>query len=291
MTSRVAASIVIPTFNRSGLLRRAIDTALDQTVPCEVIVSDHGSDDDTPAVVESYGSKVSYFRRAKDNGPFFAWLDGIINSTSEYVHITHDDDWIDHNFIESCVSLFTDDCCFVFTDARVHWQSGNSKRLFENLYETGIHSRRKIESKILSMSVAVSPGCAVFRKEDLLPAIRVGGLPLANASYRGVGADMLMFLLPLLKYPKFGFVNQDLAHFLAHPGSITVDASGSLSKTKELHAAYREVKYYYLRLKAARYLPLAEAMYGWSKLKARIKKPFRGTSRKSKSLLVRGPLR
>jgi glycosyltransferase involved in cell wall biosynthesis len=41
-------TIVIPTFNRSAMLRRCIESALAQTLACEVIVVDHGSKDDTP---------------------------------------------------------------------------------------------------------------------------------------------------------------------------------------------------------------------------------------------------
>ena len=56
MTPRL--TIAIPTVNRAELLGRAIESALAQTSPdVEVIVSDNGSTDDTPAVVKRYAGR------------------------------------------------------------------------------------------------------------------------------------------------------------------------------------------------------------------------------------------
>jgi glycosyltransferase involved in cell wall biosynthesis len=45
-------SIVITTYNRLTLLQRAIDSALTQTMPCEVVVVDDCSSDGTQAYVQ-----------------------------------------------------------------------------------------------------------------------------------------------------------------------------------------------------------------------------------------------
>ena len=44
-------TIVIPTFNRADYVTKTIESALNQTVPCDIIVCDHGSSDNTPEVV------------------------------------------------------------------------------------------------------------------------------------------------------------------------------------------------------------------------------------------------
>src|SRR4051812_2443003 len=44
-------SIVVTTRNRAGLLERALHSCAMQTVPCEVIVVDDGSDDATEALL------------------------------------------------------------------------------------------------------------------------------------------------------------------------------------------------------------------------------------------------
>lgn len=54
-------SVVIPTYNRSALIGRSIDSALNQTVaPYEIIVVDDGSTDDTQKVLQRYSDKIRY---------------------------------------------------------------------------------------------------------------------------------------------------------------------------------------------------------------------------------------
>ena len=80
-------AIVIPTFNRSKYVQKAIDTSLAQTYSCEVIVCDHGSKDDTPKVMQKYGDKIKYIRKEEDFGPHFCWLDGILHTDAEFIHL------------------------------------------------------------------------------------------------------------------------------------------------------------------------------------------------------------
>ena len=63
---------VVPTFNRSKLLRRAIVSILDQQdVPLQVCVFDNASDDDTSAVVAALSAKddrILYHRHPQNIG-------------------------------------------------------------------------------------------------------------------------------------------------------------------------------------------------------------------------------
>ena len=98
-------SIVIPTFNRANLLVKTIESALNQTVNCEIIVCDHGSSDNTPEVMEKYKNKVKYIRRDKDLGMHFCWLEGGLSTTNDLIHIHYDDDYMEPTFIERTLSL------------------------------------------------------------------------------------------------------------------------------------------------------------------------------------------
>ena len=54
-------SVVIPTFNRSRLVVRALESALAQTYGnFEVIVVDDGSTDDTAATLKSFRGRIRY---------------------------------------------------------------------------------------------------------------------------------------------------------------------------------------------------------------------------------------
>ncbi|HEX9061770.1 MAG TPA: glycosyltransferase family A protein, partial [Clostridia bacterium] len=61
--SPLLASIIIPTYNRSELLKYTIDSILDQSIDSrllQVIVVDDGSSDDTKEVIKPYFSKVNF---------------------------------------------------------------------------------------------------------------------------------------------------------------------------------------------------------------------------------------
>ncbi|WP_428939322.1 glycosyltransferase family 2 protein [Fontivita pretiosa] len=59
MSQQPPASIIISSYNYGRYLRQAIDSALNQTAgPCQVIVVDDGSTDDSPEIIRSYGDRV-----------------------------------------------------------------------------------------------------------------------------------------------------------------------------------------------------------------------------------------
>lgn len=94
-------SITIPTYNRSVLVRDAIDSALAQTFEdIEVVVIDDGSTDDTRKVVESYEDpRVKYFYK-ENGGCSSARNSGLDHCTGEYIGFLDSDDLWPENFVE-----------------------------------------------------------------------------------------------------------------------------------------------------------------------------------------------
>ena len=87
-------SIIIPTYNRSKLLRVALKSALAQTYPnIEIIVVDDGSTDDTAAVVAQYAGRVTYLKQANQDVAA-ARNTGIRAASGEYLTFLDDDDLI-----------------------------------------------------------------------------------------------------------------------------------------------------------------------------------------------------
>jgi len=248
---RKKVSIVIPTFNRSEYLKKAIDSALDQTYKCEVVVCDHGSTDGTQNIARSYGNSIKYIRRENDYGIHFMWLDGIMNASGDYIHLNFDDDWIAPTFIEETLNLFNDDVAFVFSVAEVVNENDKNKIsiLFKNLFKDGINKSKELERYLLRPGSLISPGCGIYRKTDLINNLYIGNIPGANNFYKGVGPDLLFSLGPLLKYKYFGFVNKPLAFFRAHDNSITVDAGKDIVKKKNILNAYNDAKIFYIKMR------------------------------------------
>lgn len=96
-------SIVITTYNRLSLLKRAINSALNQTVSCEVVVVDDASDDGTEAYVRSLGNQVTYHRNEKNLNHAGSVNAGVNVATGDWIKFLDDDDYL----AENCIAQMT----------------------------------------------------------------------------------------------------------------------------------------------------------------------------------------
>jgi glycosyltransferase involved in cell wall biosynthesis len=90
-------SVIIATYNRARLLKRAIQSVLNQTYQdFELIVVDDGSADDTKQVVKSFSdSRIGYIRHEENKGEAAARNTGIRAARCEYIAFhDSDDEWL-----------------------------------------------------------------------------------------------------------------------------------------------------------------------------------------------------
>lgn len=238
-------SIVIPTFNRAKYLVQCIDACLAQTHPCEIIVCDHGSTDETPSVMKKYGDKVIYVRRELDSGVHFCWLDGILHAKHELIHLNFDDDWIEPTYIEKCLPLFDDNVGCVLSNVKLYKEDvmEYQPHLFYFNMNTGKYNSNMLGQ--LNITSLTSPCAGIYRKTILLDNLFVGKVPFTKNHYHGVGPDLLFTLMTCKKYSTFGYVNEDLAVFRAHSNSITVDALKDKTKQIRIENAYNDARIYF----------------------------------------------
>ena len=111
-----SVSILIPTYNRANLIERAINSSLKQTFKCEIIVCDHGSNDDTYKICKSYGNKIRYIRREIDYGLHFCEIEALLAATGNLIHFCFDDDWIHPLYIEDSIKFFNEKIGMVFCE-------------------------------------------------------------------------------------------------------------------------------------------------------------------------------
>lgn len=108
-------SIVVTTHNRLSLLKRSIDSALAQTVPCEVVVADDCSTDGTEAYVQSLRDslpaevreRLVYCRTAVNGGHSAAMNAGVAAAQGDWVKPLDDDDYLAPNCIEAMMQVLT----------------------------------------------------------------------------------------------------------------------------------------------------------------------------------------
>lgn len=86
-------SVILPTYNRCRLLKRAVDSVLDQTCrDFELIVVDDGSSDDTPALLARYGDRLRAIRQP-NRGVSAARNAGIRQAAGKLIALLDSDDY------------------------------------------------------------------------------------------------------------------------------------------------------------------------------------------------------
>lgn len=116
--NNILVSIGIPTFNRAILLRRSIESAINQTYKnIEIIISDNSSDDDTSEICANYqtvDSRVKYIRQITNLGPIANFSEVLKYASGQYFMWLGDDDWLDRNYIKECISyIINHKTCFL----------------------------------------------------------------------------------------------------------------------------------------------------------------------------------
>ncbi len=95
MAEKYTFSVIIPTYNRSGILKKCLDALTAQTFPAkdfEVFVCDDGSTDDTEQVVREYAAPYSlHYLKQKNSGPAAARNKGIRAAQGQFLLILNDD--------------------------------------------------------------------------------------------------------------------------------------------------------------------------------------------------------
>lgn len=98
MKNPVKLSICIPTYNRSGFLRRSLEyyrEQIDFPFTYEIVISDNASTDDTREVVESFiaaGLPINYVRRSVNGGYEPNLISALRLARGEYAIYVGDDD-------------------------------------------------------------------------------------------------------------------------------------------------------------------------------------------------------
>ncbi|RMG97627.1 MAG: glycosyltransferase family 2 protein, partial [Chloroflexi bacterium] len=87
-------SVIIPTWNSARFLPQALDSVFAQQYePCEVIVVDDGSTDNTAVILGAYADRITCIRQA-NAGSASARNTGLQHARGEYVVFLDADDWL-----------------------------------------------------------------------------------------------------------------------------------------------------------------------------------------------------
>lgn len=124
--------VLIPTYNRAHLLRRALDSVTAQTRPVDqILVVDDGSTDDTAQLVASYRASPVRYLRQNNAGVSAARNRGIAALTSDWIAFLDSDDyWMPRKIERQMEELArSPGAVLAYTGRIEQWSDGRSSSL------------------------------------------------------------------------------------------------------------------------------------------------------------------
>jgi glycosyltransferase involved in cell wall biosynthesis len=266
MENKELVSILIPVYNRVNLVRKAINSSINQTYKnIEIIIVDNCSIDGTWECLKEYENndcRIKIFRNEENIGPVKNWIECIKRATGDYIKILFSDDWMDTNWIENSLKIISSNhnIAFVFSKCDI---VDNSNNIIFRAYD--IFTRSYIFSSIYFVNLTFSgfnlpysPGCFLFRREDVIGNLLLA-LPNKEIDFNknGAGSDILLVLIIANKYDKVAFMKTATIYLLNHEGSFSNDLK-SLKKyyivAKNYFLEVNKNKYFYSKYKLTRFL-------------------------------------
>lgn len=129
-SNNTPVSVIIPSYNRPGMLFDAIESILNQTFKYfELIVVDDGSPQSLAPVVDNFDDhRIRYHRFDENQGANAARNWGIEHANGEFIAFLDDDDRWEPTKLEKQISVFADNSSvgFVYTGQRFVDEDGNT---------------------------------------------------------------------------------------------------------------------------------------------------------------------
>lgn len=219
-------SVIIPTFNRAGLLPRAIESVIAQTFgDWELIVVDDGSTDDTAGVIRPYANELGerfVYLRQRNRGSSHARNAGIEAGVGQFVaFLDSDDQFLPHKLSRQLalfasapqLGLVYSDYAYVDLEGMRHPSAFDTKcAKAREVTSTPVGDRLRVCDSTLFDTLLehyfISTITGMIRREVLTPALRFP----SGIAY----AEEWVFYLKAVACCRAGFVDEALSlhHFV-----------------------------------------------------------------------------
>ncbi|ANU10186.1 glycosyl transferase family 2 [Planococcus antarcticus DSM 14505] len=225
-------SVIIPTYNRSELLKKAVKSLENQSHQnFEIIIIDDFSTDDTAEVVqEMQDDRIIYLKHDTNKGGSEARNTGIKMATGRFIgFLDSDDQWLPDK-LEKQLQLFADrpDVGVIYTGVQVVNENNQPTRKIIPEYQGNILSN-------LFESNCIDTTSSVLVKKEVLDQVQGfdAGLPSCQ--------DWDLYIR-LAQVTKFDYVKESMVLFYHHSGErITTNKISVLNGHLSIFKKYKEL--------------------------------------------------
>ena len=229
----MGVSIIIPVYNRKKLIRRSVESALNQTYKnIEIIVVDDGSKKNIEEEIDKIGDKrIKYIRLSKNKGACYARNIGIKYSDKEYITFLDSDDKLHPKKLETQMNNIIKhksnfDFCKLMVNNNKHYIIPN------NSTEKEIY-KGNILNELVSKGNFISTQSIIVKKSIIEKYL------FDNELLRLQDYDLVLRMFPSLK---ISFTNKTLANLYVQKDSIT-NNRGKLKV--EIKRIFKKSEHYY----------------------------------------------
>lgn len=233
MSDKPLVSVIIPVYNRAGLVTRAVESVLSQTYQnFEVLIIDDCSTDDTAAVLSSFQeSRVRVARNTTNAGVAFSRNRGIALAHGSYISLLDSDDYYHPGFLERSVARMQESderVGFIWTGIRVVDDEG--KEMYTSTWKPPLDGD---PYRQFLRSLKIGTGCGLTFKAEALRRVRFD--PALRA------AEDTEFFLRLARHYHFDYVDEPLIVITKHRGErVTRDMRNTLRAYLSIFRLHRE---------------------------------------------------
>jgi glycosyltransferase involved in cell wall biosynthesis len=215
-------TVIIPTYNRSGLLVEALNSVVNQTQRAdEIIVVDDGSTDNTREVVAAFGNGVIYIKQ-QNAGPSAARNNGMRKAKGDFVALLDSDDlWVPNRlFLQSQAVRRDPELSFLFgLEAKFSGSSDSAEVLLDESLLNELRSYKQAIPDPLALLFRdnVIPTSSVFFRRSCLATVGFLDESLNQAE------DYDWWLRFAEAGFQFGFIDAVLCRRRIHGGNLVND--------------------------------------------------------------------
>ncbi len=174
-------SVIITSFNRAELIKKSIDSVLDQNYTnLEIIIIDNCSTDDSHQIISSYAEKIKYIRYIKNenNIGFVQSLFKAINYSKGiyFTHVSSDDYLINPNFISDSINKSADVKNPVIICGNVSYLLGSNGNInpcnVRKIYKNKFFNKKFVDGKEVFLEYTncfpITMGACIINKQSFI---------------------------------------------------------------------------------------------------------------------------